>query len=69
MDAVGREVTEEATEVLLAAKDDAAAGQDTRPATQAHVAGETADLQYHVLVLLAARDLPPSEVLDVLRAR
>jgi phosphoribosyl-ATP pyrophosphohydrolase len=64
-------VTEEATEVLLAAKDDATAqvaGAD-RAATRAALAGEAADLLYHALVLLAERDLPPSAVIDTLRDR
>jgi phosphoribosyl-ATP pyrophosphohydrolase/phosphoribosyl-AMP cyclohydrolase len=71
VDAAGRKVTEEATEVLLAAKDDAAAhasGAD-RMATREALAGETADLLYHVLVLLAERGVPPSAVVDVLRNR
>jgi phosphoribosyl-ATP pyrophosphohydrolase/phosphoribosyl-AMP cyclohydrolase len=71
VDAVSRKVTEEATEVLLAAKDDAAAaarGTD-RTETRDALAGEAADLLYHELVLLAERDLAPSSVIDVLRAR
>jgi phosphoribosyl-ATP pyrophosphohydrolase/phosphoribosyl-AMP cyclohydrolase len=71
VDAVSRKVTEEATEVLLAAKDDATAqvaGTD-RATTRAALAGETADLLYHALVLLAERDLPPSVVIDTLRDR
>jgi phosphoribosyl-ATP pyrophosphohydrolase/phosphoribosyl-AMP cyclohydrolase len=71
VDAVSRKVTEEATEVLLAAKDDAAAasrGSDREP-TRAALAGEAADLLYHALVLLAERDLAPSAVIDVLRSR
>ena len=71
VDAAGRKVTEEATETLLAAKDDAAAeasGTD-RSATQKALAGEAADLLYHTLVLLAERGLPPSAVIEVLRAR
>ena len=71
VDAVGRKVTEEATEVLIAAKDDAvadAAGQD-RAATRDALAGETADLLYHALVLLAERNVAPSAVIDVLRGR
>jgi len=71
VDAVARKVTEEATEVLIAAKDDAsaqAAGGD-RAATGQALAGETADLLYHVLVLLAERDIAPGAVVDVLRAR
>jgi phosphoribosyl-ATP pyrophosphohydrolase/phosphoribosyl-AMP cyclohydrolase len=71
VDAVGRKVTEEATEVLLAAKDDATAetaGRD-REATRAALAGEAADLVYHALVLLAERGLSPAQVLAVLRDR
>ena len=64
-------MTEEATEVLLAAKDDAAAetaGTD-RTAGQAALAGESADLLYHLLVLLAERDTSPAPVIDALRER
>jgi len=71
VDSVARKLTEEATEVLLAAKDDAvaeASGSD-RSATQDVLAGEAADLLYHTFVLLAERDVPPSTVIDVLRAR
>jgi len=66
VDAVGRKVTEEATEVLLAAKDDATASNET---TRAALAGEAADLLYHALVLLAERDVPPSDVVATLRSR
>lgn len=71
VDAVGRKVTEEATEVLMAAKDDAvaeAAGTD-RTAGRAAMAGEVADLVYHTLVLLAERGLPPADVIATLQAR
>ncbi|MEA2654018.1 MAG: phosphoribosyl-AMP cyclohydrolase / phosphoribosyl-ATP pyrophosphohydrolase [Chloroflexota bacterium] len=70
-DAVGRKVTEEATEVLLAAKDDATAetaGRD-RDATRHALAGEAGDLLYHALVLLAERDLEPAAVISALQAR
>jgi phosphoribosyl-ATP pyrophosphohydrolase/phosphoribosyl-AMP cyclohydrolase len=66
VDAAGRKVTEEATEMLMAAKDDAAASTG---ATREALAGEAADLLYHALVLLAERGLPPDTVLEVLRAR
>ena len=66
MDAAGRKVTEEATEVLMAAKDDAA---ESTPERRAALAGESADLLYHLLVLLAERDVAPSTVLDELRRR
>jgi phosphoribosyl-AMP cyclohydrolase / phosphoribosyl-ATP pyrophosphohydrolase len=71
VDATARKVTEEATEVLMAAKDDAtaeAAGAD-REATRSAIAGETADLLYHALVLLAERGLEPTEVIATLRRR
>lgn len=71
VDATGRKVTEEATEVLIAAKDDAAAeaaGAD-RTTTHEALAGEAADLLYHALVLLAERGTPPAAVIDVLRGR
>jgi phosphoribosyl-ATP pyrophosphohydrolase/phosphoribosyl-AMP cyclohydrolase len=71
VDLAGRKVTEEATEVLLAAKNDEAAeiaGSD-RAATQELLAGEAGDLLYHALVLLAERGLQPSAVIDVLRGR
>jgi phosphoribosyl-ATP pyrophosphohydrolase/phosphoribosyl-AMP cyclohydrolase len=66
VDVVGRKVTEEATELLLAAKDDAIA---STPATREALAAETADLLYHTLVLLAERDLPPAAVVHALRER
>jgi phosphoribosyl-AMP cyclohydrolase / phosphoribosyl-ATP pyrophosphohydrolase len=107
VDACARKVTEEATEVLLAARDDAEAersGQapgatpdadtgsgsidepsDARPARRvaadgrardgrrralrAALAGEVADLLYHLLVLCAERDLEPAEVIAVLESR
>jgi phosphoribosyl-ATP pyrophosphohydrolase/phosphoribosyl-AMP cyclohydrolase len=64
--AVARKVAEEATEVVLAAKDDAASSSH---ATREALAGETADLVYHALVLLAERGLDPGDVIDALRAR
>jgi phosphoribosyl-AMP cyclohydrolase / phosphoribosyl-ATP pyrophosphohydrolase len=69
VDGVGRKVVEEATEVLIAAKDDAfaEAGGDRRD--PAPLAGEAADLLYHALVLCAERGLAPREVIAVLRSR
>jgi len=70
VDGPGRKVAEEAVEVLMAAKDDAvaeAAGDPGRD--QEALAGEMADLLYHVLVLAAERGLPPSRVIGVLRER
>jgi len=71
VDAVGRKVTEEATEVLLAAKDDAVAERSgvDRTASRDALAGEAGDLLYHALVLLAHRGLEPAAVIDTLRSR
>ena len=66
VDATGRKVTEEATEVLMAAKDDAAGSTLER---RAAVASESADLLYHLLVLLAERNVQPSDVVAELRRR
>jgi phosphoribosyl-ATP pyrophosphohydrolase/phosphoribosyl-AMP cyclohydrolase len=66
VDATVRKVGEEATEVVLAAKDDAAGPS---PATQKALAGELADLLYHALVLAAERGLPPADVIAALRER
>lgn len=71
VDAVARKVTEEATEMLLAARDDAEAeraGAD-RTRTRDALASEAADLLYHALVLLAERGLEPRAALDVLAGR
>ncbi len=49
--------------MLLAAKDHAA-GEPT-----AELAAEVADLIYHLLVVLAERDMQPAAALDVLERR
>lgn len=71
VDSTSRKIVEEATEVLLAAKNDAAAetGGMDRSATSSALAGEVADLLYHTLVVLAERGVAPSAVIDVLRSR
>jgi phosphoribosyl-ATP pyrophosphohydrolase/phosphoribosyl-AMP cyclohydrolase len=69
VDAPGRKVTEEATEVLMAAKDDAVAPAESREATRDALAGEVADLLYHALVLLRERGLAPAIVIRRLRTR
>jgi phosphoribosyl-AMP cyclohydrolase / phosphoribosyl-ATP pyrophosphohydrolase len=73
VDAAGRKVTEEATEVLLAAKDDAAAelrgDQAGRASARIALGAEAADLLFHTLVLLAERGVEPAAVIDVLRER
>lgn len=63
-DLPARKVVEEATEVLMAAKDHANGVADDR-----RLADEMADLTYHLLVLIRERGLVPSAVLDVLAER
>lgn len=63
-EATGRKLVEEATEVLLAAKDHAEGNADDR-----RVAEEAADLMYHLLVALAERGLSLADVSDVLEER
>jgi len=71
VDVVGRKVAEEATELLIAAKNDdaaEAAGLDRTEFREAFV-GEAADLVYHAIVLLAERGTTPSLVIEALRRR
>jgi len=68
-DAVARKVAEEAVEVVLAAKADQAATADVRTTTRHALAGEVADLLYHLLVLGAERRLAPAAVIAALRER
>jgi phosphoribosyl-AMP cyclohydrolase / phosphoribosyl-ATP pyrophosphohydrolase len=71
VDVAGRKVAEEATEVLLAAKNDEAAqaAGASRDETRALLGGEAADLHFHAMVLLAERGIEPRQVIDVLRDR
>ena len=66
VDAVARKVAEEATEVVMAAKDHAVEASD---ASRDALAGELADLLYHALVLGAERGIAPRDVIEVLRDR
>ena len=58
-DGILKKIAEESAEVLLAAK-------AADPAALVH---EVADLWFHTLVLLAARELGPQQVLNELRRR
>ncbi|MBN7797914.1 phosphoribosyl-ATP diphosphatase [Parahaliea mediterranea] len=58
-------VGEEATEVILAAKDAAAGGDGERDA----LVGEVADLWFHCMVMLSHLDLDSDAVLECLRQR
>jgi phosphoribosyl-ATP pyrophosphohydrolase/phosphoribosyl-AMP cyclohydrolase len=69
VDATARKVAEEATEVVMAAKDDAAAQRLGAERPTEALAGELADLLYHSLVLCAERGLPPSAVITALKRR
>lgn len=63
-DGAGRKITEEAVEVLLAARDHLSGAAD-----DLRLAEEVADLIYHTLVLCVERGLDPSQVMDVLESR
>jgi phosphoribosyl-ATP pyrophosphohydrolase/phosphoribosyl-AMP cyclohydrolase len=73
VDAVSRKLIEEATEVVLAAKDTAgpsdAIGRSDPSSRKDALAGELADLLYHALVLSAERELEPRDFLRTLRSR
>ncbi len=69
VDATARKVAEEATEVVMAAKDDEVAERLGRERPRAELAGELADLLYHALVLCAERGLSPAAVIETLKAR
>jgi phosphoribosyl-ATP pyrophosphohydrolase/phosphoribosyl-AMP cyclohydrolase len=64
VDGCARKVVEEGAEVAFAAKDHATG---TGPAS--HVAEEAADLIYHLLVLLAEREVDLADVMTVLAKR
>lgn len=59
IDKILKKVGEEATEVVIAAKG----------GVQSEVIYETADLIFHLLVLLGHQDIPPKAVYDELRRR
>ena len=59
MNAILKKVGEEAAETIIAAKDD----------DDGQLVHETADLWFHTLVMLAARDLGPADVLAELERR
>jgi phosphoribosyl-ATP pyrophosphohydrolase len=61
-------VGEEATEVIIAAKDAAARGTD-RPGRDDALVAEVADLWFHSLVMLVHLDQEPRWVLEQLGAR
>ena len=59
VDAILKKVGEEATELVMAAKD----------ADRSRIVAEAADLWFHSLVVLAAFDIKPAEVLAELERR
>jgi phosphoribosyl-ATP pyrophosphohydrolase len=59
MNAILKKVGEEATETIVAAKED----------DDAQLVHETADLWFHTMVMLAARGLGPEDVLEELDRR
>jgi phosphoribosyl-ATP pyrophosphohydrolase len=67
LDAILKKVGEESTEVVMAAKDLAAAPQDS--ARRQAVINETADLWFHSMIALAQFGLKPADVIAELRRR
>jgi len=64
VDAIARKVVEEATEVVIAAKN-----RDAGIQSDDDLAEEAADLMYHLLVTLASQGVSLDDVLDVLHTR
>ena len=63
-DLTGRKLVEEATETLVAAKN-----HESGAGSQERVVEESADVLYHLLALLAEREIPARAVIDELAAR
>ncbi len=59
LDKILKKVGEEAAETIIAAKNE----------PRLELAAEMADLLYHLLVLMVARDVPPHDVAEILRSR
>ena len=59
MDSILKKIGEEATETIIAAKDN----------DKQQIIYETADLWFHTLIMLAKADLKPQDVLDELARR
>jgi len=67
LDAILKKVGEEATEVVMAAKDVEADSSDDKDKSK--IINEVTDLWFHTLVLLAHQDLHPDDVLKELDRR
>lgn len=65
-DAILKKIGEEATEVVMAAKDAQHGGE---AAHKQKIVAETADLWFHCMVMLAYHGLSPAQVLDELDRR
>ncbi len=71
LDAILKKVGEEATEVVMAAKDIEAASVNNNKenSDKSKLVNEVTDLWFHTLVLLAQQDLHPDDVLNELDRR
>ena len=71
LDAILKKVGEEATEVVMAAKDVEADvyNNGSKNNDKSKIVNEVADLWFHTLVLLAQQDLHPNDVLKELDRR
>lgn len=63
LDAILKKIGEEATEVVMAAKDQAQQTQKDK------IVYEVADLWFHSLILLAHQDIHPDDILNELQKR
>jgi len=69
LDAILKKVGEEATEVVMAAKDIEANTVNSGDKEKSKLVNEVADLWFHTLVLLAQQNLHPDDVLNELDRR
>lgn len=69
LDAILKKVGEEATEVVMAAKDAENSNSTDSEKNKDKIVYEVADLWFHTLVLLAQQDLHPDDVLKELERR
>jgi len=69
LDEILKKVGEEATEVVMAAKDAEYNGNSKDSKTSEKIIYEVADLWFHTLVLLAQQNLHPDDVLKELERR
>ena len=58
LDKILKKIGEESAEVIIAAKNDSVSTEENRAENKDLLCGEIADLMYHLMVMMAERDLP-----------